>query len=242
MASKGKPKPKVRDLITKSPSKEEISALKEAFLNGEPMVTAILAQSLLEHQLEILLRLRFKRKDDSTWGRVTSEHGPLQTFSAKIIAGYAFGLYDEATMRNLNIIREIRNAFAHAKHTFDFTEAVIVSALENAELPKAKTSRRHRFIYYLKQDAKKYPKEAFIILCQELDIELLKCESRSYRASVRNRTRRRPGRPANALFGMFGTSPRYTGMLSSLLNQIDDPSSQESQQPHSKSHPKSDRK
>lgn len=38
---------------------------------------------------------------------------PLSTFSARIHMGYALGLFGEKTHRDLNLIREIRNDFAH---------------------------------------------------------------------------------------------------------------------------------
>ncbi len=106
-------KTKVGDLSRQTPSREEIKAVRQAFTDGTPLTSAVLGQAIIEHELETILRKKFKKQDDETWLMITNDDGPLRTFAAKIDAGYAFGVYDNITMRNLDTIRQIRNAFAH---------------------------------------------------------------------------------------------------------------------------------
>ncbi|MGO9684145.1 MAG: MltR family transcriptional regulator [Beijerinckiaceae bacterium] len=52
--------------------------------------------------------------------------GPLATFSARINFGYALGLYGKKVKRDLNLIREIRNAFVHSRRHIDFETPEVV--------------------------------------------------------------------------------------------------------------------
>lgn len=53
--------------------------------------------------------------------------GPLATFSSRINVSYCFGLIGPHTRDNLNIVREIRNAFAHSKTTIGFSTPEVVA-------------------------------------------------------------------------------------------------------------------
>ena len=79
-------------------------------------VTALLEQFLetaISSHLEIDENEARKLFDDDA-------DGPLSTFSRKIAMGYALGVYDSHMKSDLNFIRQIRNAFAHAKVHLDF--------------------------------------------------------------------------------------------------------------------------
>lgn len=204
MASKGKPKPRLRDLSRQSPTTEELNSLLETFDEGPPVVCAILGQAIVEHALEKLLRTRFPRKDDTTWGRLTSENGPLNTFAQKITAGYAFKLYDEDALRNLKILRDIRNVFAHSKRLIDFTHELIASELKGAALPKAKRSKLALSIGMVRRGA---PRHAYVVLCFALFIEFTNRRMRGDVAAMRNFKRRTQK--------LMGSSPHF-GPLSMI--------------------------
>lgn len=57
-----------------------------------------------------------KAQENEIWG----SQGVIGTFSAKIKVAYAFGWIDERTKRQLNILREMRNACAHAQMPVTF--------------------------------------------------------------------------------------------------------------------------
>ena len=97
-------KRKLRDLITDTPTYKETRKATKALNKGDPLTCAIMGAALVESHLERLLRPKFKRKDHETWMRLVGEYGPLTSFASKIIAGYAFELYDETTLKNLNKI------------------------------------------------------------------------------------------------------------------------------------------
>jgi len=51
----------------------------------------------------------------------------MGSFANKIIMGQAIGLYGQQTRRNLDIIRAIRNAFAHAKRPISFGDDELIA-------------------------------------------------------------------------------------------------------------------
>ena len=75
---------KLRDLGHLQLELEDAKALMDAL--GEelhPIATAILGAVTAERNLEILLRSKFKRKDDKTWAMLVEDiNGPLNSFSS----------------------------------------------------------------------------------------------------------------------------------------------------------------
>lgn len=68
--------------------------------------------TFLEDTLGRLL-LNYFRDCKATRELVEGFNAPLGTFSSRIKAGYAFGLVTEEQYRDLEILRKVRNAFAH---------------------------------------------------------------------------------------------------------------------------------
>jgi hypothetical protein len=140
--SRGKPKPKLRDLSEQPLTIEEQDALIDAIIVvTPPIVVAILGAVLVEHELESSLRRKLPRKDDETWRDMLDERGPFSTFSRKIMAGHAMRIYDEAFQTNLDIIRVIRNAFAHSKRVIDFNHPLVIAQLRRIAIPSFKKKR-----------------------------------------------------------------------------------------------------
>ncbi len=91
-------------------------------LHGESdRSAALLAAALLDAQLESLFRARLKQHQD----RLLGFDGPLATFSTRIKLAMALGWIDQDVEGDLDIIRNIRNRFAHSFEqdlTFEETE------------------------------------------------------------------------------------------------------------------------
>lgn len=62
-------------------------------------------------------------------------NSPLGTFSSKIRIGYALGIFGPETLANLDVIRAIRNVFAHAKIPVQFTEPRLMAACSLLRIP-----------------------------------------------------------------------------------------------------------
>ncbi len=76
----------------------------------------ILLATNVENSLDyVLLKTLYGPTD-----KLFDQNGPLSSFSNKIQMGRALGLYGEQTSSNLDTIRHIRNAFAHAQIPITF--------------------------------------------------------------------------------------------------------------------------
>jgi hypothetical protein len=178
-----KKKPKLADISRVHPTMAEHDAVIEAMLASasSPIVTVTLGASMVEVELEKALRKRFARSDDETWGRLTSDIGPLNTFHQKIETAYALKIVDEKLRDDLVLIRKVRNAFAHTRRMIDFDEEAVA-----VEVNKFKTAVRPR---------PKKPRELFELVCLKVIIRLIKRNTRLIdKATQRLRRKTRPFR------------------------------------------------
>src|SRR5262249_12573420 len=134
MAPRNPDKVKLRELSRLQPDFGDVIAVADYFGTGKhPVAAAILGSVSVEHHLEKLLRSRFKRKDDQTSKMLVEEEPrPLNSFYTKIAVGYALGIYDLGMRTDLNIVRNIRNAFAHSPKQIKFDHPAIVKELKKA--------------------------------------------------------------------------------------------------------------
>ncbi len=87
---------------------------------------ALLAASHIEARLESLLQAVLVEDKNLLSGMLTGNR-PLATLSAKADLAYLMGLISKPTHRDINLIRRIRNEFAHSIDPIDFTTSVIAN-------------------------------------------------------------------------------------------------------------------
>lgn len=97
-------------------------------LNGvSDRAAAILAAEYFSVTLEDAIIRRFARRNGEFAHRVDSREklfyeNPIRNLAAKIEIGFALGLYGHNTRRQLHVVREIRNRFAHAHQPIYFDD------------------------------------------------------------------------------------------------------------------------
>jgi len=101
--------------------------LKTEFEKETDRGAVILAASLFDIQLESLLRTYLIAETSSSDQLFEGASGPLSNFSSKIILCYRLGLISKKFARDLNLIRRIRNEFAHNIHGCSFDHSSVVS-------------------------------------------------------------------------------------------------------------------
>lgn len=93
--------------------------------------------SLLDEQVEALLRARFcvnASKPQSVIEPLFEPFGPLATFSGKTRIAYAFDLFQaEWIYRDLELLRKLRNRFAHGSRPAQFDAADVVALTEKLQ-------------------------------------------------------------------------------------------------------------
>jgi DNA-binding MltR family transcriptional regulator len=215
MASHGRRKPKLRDYSSITLSTEQKDALRAALMGQDwhPIATAILGAVMLEHEVDLLLRRKFLRRDDSAWETLVSEQGPLRTFSSKIITGFAFKLYDEKVKFDLDVVREIRNAFAHSRKMLNFDDPLIIAKLLSVRTLPPRFARELQ-----RQPTKEAAKATYINLCFELVLRLLKWRTRALTAKNRRMTRKLNKSPSPLAQALAASAnPSFNPFFPSLL-------------------------
>ena len=179
--NRGKPKPKLQDLSKMPLTYDEQQALVNSLSRFEhPITTAVLGCAMVEHQLELSIQKRIPRKDEDTWKALTLEIGPLSTFHRKITLALALKVIDEKMSDDLHIVRNIRNAFAHARRLIDFKNELVIKELLDAHSLTAKTKRE------LRKAEKNEGQVSYAVVCLTLGLKLLKKRTRPKRGKYSN--------------------------------------------------------
>lgn len=102
--------------------------------SGNDRAVAIVWGAMTEDALHraIIRWMNHLSKDEHE--RLTGPNGPLATFSGKITIGYAIRLLEREHQRDLHIVREVRNAFAHSIVGLSFTTKETVGVCERFSL------------------------------------------------------------------------------------------------------------
>jgi hypothetical protein len=101
---------------------------------ANPRGAAILLAVQLEEALQFALSHRLRIGSHSRTD-VFGYDSPMGTFDRKIRVAHAVKLVSDETRRNLDIIRRIRNAFAHAIVPISFETQQVVGACELLKIP-----------------------------------------------------------------------------------------------------------
>jgi len=104
---------------------ERSKATAESFLKESDRGCAIFGAALLHDDLELLLRAFFR--DDprivrSVVSPLFQTYAPLATFSARIQLSFAMRLIPVDLKEKLDVVRRLRNDFAHASGPIDFKD------------------------------------------------------------------------------------------------------------------------
>lgn len=132
--------------------------------------TALIAMAFLDNILMSLLKGYFINNTKKV--NQLLKDGPLETFYSRIMICYCLGLINEEQRYDLDIIRRIRNKFAHTFETITFDEILIKDLIKSLK----QIRRLESLDYY--EEYKKSNKFIFVICVALLSNSLLlKCLS-----------------------------------------------------------------
>lgn len=96
--------------------------------NASDRATALVLATRLEHEIERSIETHFVELDDNQRASIFEGDGPLSTLSAKVRLAYALGIFGARTKHDLDIIRSVRNVFAHTWQHVGFGSDAITTA------------------------------------------------------------------------------------------------------------------
>jgi DNA-binding MltR family transcriptional regulator len=108
-----------------SSEKDRVAIVRETLLKESDRGCAIFGAAILHDDLEGLLRAFFRTDEDSVKRAVDplfQTYAPLATFSSRIQIAFALKLITKDLKYRLDIIRRLRNDFAHESGPIDFDE------------------------------------------------------------------------------------------------------------------------
>jgi hypothetical protein len=125
-----------RALARSAVTVEDVRHLEDELYGQNDRARAVLMVSFVENALRDFLSRRLrpnfpKKEYQKLFGRMA----PLSSFSAKILTGFAFNYYGQDTYNDLDLIRELRNGFAHSRNSFAFDTAEVAAMCANLRTP-----------------------------------------------------------------------------------------------------------
>ena len=133
------------------PSGEEIQKMRAEIKNDGPRGATMVATAIIEDLLVGAIRFRMVSLTDDEADSSLLPDRPLGTFSSRIKIAHALGVFGPKTRHDLNVFRDIRNAFAHARRQIDFNVPEVATFVGtfnslNDVTDHAKLSAREQFV------------------------------------------------------------------------------------------------
>lgn len=125
----------LKKLTNELPNLVETIAKAMMFNTYDDRAAGIIAVVDLQEALKMAISTKMVALKKTETDELFSGFGPLASFSAQIKIAYALGVIGRKTKRDLDIIRHIRNAFAHGKKRIDFKTKEIAQGCKLLSLP-----------------------------------------------------------------------------------------------------------
>lgn len=87
---------------------------------------ALMGTAYIDERLKVLIE-KYLIEDNSILKTMFDFSGPLGTFSSRLMMAYSLGLIPKNIFNNSNILRKIRNDFAHVSRPISFDEEPVKS-------------------------------------------------------------------------------------------------------------------
>ncbi len=106
------------------PDSDSLRGALKRFTEQKDRGTALIGAAWLDDALEQLLRKAFRNKKKPV-EELLHPDGPLGTLSARARLAYALGLLEPTAWHDIELIRRIRNQFAHSREDLRFSKPTI---------------------------------------------------------------------------------------------------------------------
>lgn len=114
-------------------------AMEQEFYLGSDRAAVILQAANIERILESLLQTKMRQPLSSDLrDRMFDGNGPLSAFSHRIMLGFALNLYGPVYRHDLDLIRELRNGFAHVRLPMTLTTPEVAGMCRHLQIPDIK--------------------------------------------------------------------------------------------------------
>lgn len=159
----------------------DLSAIEGELYGASDRARAVLLASFVENALQRFVQSKLRPSFQSgDYRHLFGFDAPLGTFSAKILIAYAFNWYGPDTRHDLNLIRELRNGFAHSRNSFEFETPAVAAMCRELRAPDSPGSFiPPSYIATVEHEKlpeardKKHPRTRFLSACHTVSERLL---------------------------------------------------------------------
>jgi hypothetical protein len=170
--------------LASSPGFFDLPAMElEFYGNISDRAAVILQASSVENILQSVIETKMRKPlSNDLRDRIFEGNGPLSSFSHKILTGYALGLFGNVFRHDLDLIRELRNGFAHARHPMTSTTPEVAEVCKYLRVPDDEKLRIAPGAYYrlypelTVSTDQSHPRTRFTIACHTISTRLLELE------------------------------------------------------------------
>jgi hypothetical protein len=159
----------------------DLPTIERELYGGSDRARAVLLAAFVEAALQTFvqaqLRPTFLAED---FRLLFGANAPLGTFSAKILIAFAFNWYGPDTRHDLDLIRELRNGFAHSRSSFTFETAEVAAVCRQLRSPDSPGSFIPKGYLEAVSDSelraasdKNHPRTRYIMTCHVVSHRLL---------------------------------------------------------------------
>jgi len=96
--------------------------------NANDRATALVTATRLEHEIERAIQTHFVQLSEDQISALFDGDGPLSNLAAKVRLAHALGIFGKRTKTDLDIIRNVRNVFAHSWKNVGFADEAVAEA------------------------------------------------------------------------------------------------------------------
>jgi hypothetical protein len=116
---------------------DDLPRLEAELYGTNDRASAVMQASLTESSLQTFLQSHLRPSFNVSDMRLLFDFsGILGSFAAKITVAYAFNWFGPETRHDLNLIRLIRNEFAHSRKSFEFVDAPVAAVCVQLKSPE----------------------------------------------------------------------------------------------------------
>jgi hypothetical protein len=119
-----------------APTAADLPQLEAELYGSSDRASAVMLASITEAALETFVRSKVRPSFNADDMRLLFDFsGILGSFGAKITAAYAFNWYGPETRHDLDLIRVMRNEFAHSRKSFGFSDEPVAAVCKQLRSP-----------------------------------------------------------------------------------------------------------
>jgi hypothetical protein len=117
-----------------------VVSVTEALSEASDRARVIMVASWIDYVLELKLKVFFGRGSSRAKSRLFGVDGPFGSLSAKAAAAFCAGWIDKDVYHDIEVVRKIRNSFAHTFQGISLDSPKIRERVESLIVPRRKYS------------------------------------------------------------------------------------------------------